>query len=111
LLRSIGATETLWRRQLDAHFLDALDEKLFSPIKGRMQAGGMGRCQGRFYRPILYSIDRGPTVGEIIGENRWTLWKHSAKAPDGAAHNDRRPRSVTIVFDPEPPAARETSNG
>jgi len=96
LLRSIGATETLWRRQLDAHFLDALDEKLFSPIEGRMQAGGMGRCQGRVYRPILYSIDRGPTVG---------------RAPDGAAHTDRRPRFVTIVFDPEPPAARETSNG
>lgn len=96
LLRSIGATETLWRRQLDAHFLDALDEKLFSPIEDRMQAGGMGRCQGRVYRPILYSIDRGPTVG---------------RAPDGAAHTDRRPRSVTIVFDPEPPAARETSNG
>ena len=89
LLRSIGATETLWRRQLDAHFLDALDEKLFSPIEGRMQAGGMGRCQGRVYRPILYSIDRGPTVGRARG----------------------RPRSVTIVFDPEPPAARETSNG
>jgi hypothetical protein len=96
LLRSIGATETLWRRQLDAHFLDALDEKLFSPIEGRMQAGGVGRCQGRVYRPILYSIDRGPTVG---------------RAPDGAAHTDRRPRAVTIVFDPEPPAARETSNG
>jgi len=89
LLRSIGATETLWRRQLNANFLDALDEKLFSPIEGRMQAGSMGRCQGRVYRPILYSIDRGPTVG---------------RAPDGAAHTDR-PRSVTIVFDPEPPAA------
>ena len=85
LLRSIGATETRWRRQLDANFLDALDEKLFSPIEGRMQAGGKGRCQGRVYRPILYSIDRGLTVG---------------RAPDGAAY--RRPRSVTIVFDPEP---------
>jgi TIR domain len=96
LLRSIHATKAPWRRQLDAHFLDALDEKLFSPIEGRMLAGGTGRCQGRVYRPILYSIDRGPTVG---------------RAPDGAAHADRRPRSVTIVFDPEPPAARETSNG
>jgi hypothetical protein len=121
LLRSIHATEAPWRRQLDAHFLDALDEKLFSPIEGRMLAGATGRCQGRVYRPILYSIDRGPTVGRatISGRDSATWlkgWRGGVdqifgNAPDGAAHTDRRPRSVTIVFDPEPPAARETSNG
>src|SRR4029077_13918308 len=128
LLRSIGATETLWRRQLDAHFLDALDEKLFSPIEGRMQAGGMGRCQGGVSRPILYSMDRGPTVGRAPQPQPSSYEKGLSKSVgaacndffrrvfrrrgrDGAAHTDQRPRSVTIVFDPEPPAARETSNG
>jgi hypothetical protein len=116
LLRSIHATEALWRRQLDAHFLQALDERLFSPIEGRMLAGGTGRCQGRVYRPILYSIDRGPTVGRAPDGAPSKIWPWAASVPStkpaiDMAMTDRRPRSVTIVFDPEPPAARETSNG
>ena len=61
-----------------------------------MRAGGTTRGQKRAYRPILYSIVRGPTVGPL---------------PDDAAKTDRRPRSVTIILDPEPLAPRETGNG
>ena len=32
-----------WRRELDSHFLQALGEKLFPPIEGRMRAGGTSR--------------------------------------------------------------------
>jgi hypothetical protein len=96
LLRAVYGTEAAWRRELDSHFLQALEEKLFSPIEGRMRAGGTSRGQERVYRPILYSIVRGPTVGP---------------GSDDAAHIDRRPRSVTIVLDPEPLAPRETGNG
>ena len=96
LLRAVDGTEAAWRRELDSHFLQALDEQLFPPIEGRMRAGGTSRGQTRAYRPILYSIVRGPTVGP---------------ASEHAARTDRRPRSVTIVLDPEPLAPRETRNG
>ena len=96
LLRAVDGTEAAWRRELDSHFLQALDEQLFPPIEGRMRAGGTSRSQQRVYRPILYSIVRGPTVGPVS---------------DDAAETDRRPRSVTIVLDPEPLAPHETGTG
>ena len=96
LLRAVDGTEAAWRRELDSHFLQALDEQLFPSIEGRMRAGGKSRAQGRVYRPILYSIVRGPTVGPVS---------------DGAAETGRRPRSVTIVLEPEPLAPHETGNG
>ena len=96
LLRAVHGTEATWRRELDAHFLQALDEQLFLPIVGRMRAGSTSRGQERVYRPILYKIVRGPTVGP---------------GSDDTAHIDRRPRSVTIVFDPEPLAPRASGNG
>ena len=89
LLRAVDATEADWRRELDSHFLRALGEELFSPIASRMRCGGTGRAQERVYRPIIYSIVRGPTIGS---------------APRDAAHADRRPRVVTIVLDPDPVA-------
>ena len=61
-----------------------------------MRAGSTGRGQQRVYRPILYSIVRGPTVGPVS---------------DNAAATDRRPRSVTIVLDPELLAPHEPGNG
>jgi hypothetical protein len=94
LLRAVHGTEAAWRRELDSHFLQALNEQLFSPIEGRMRAGATSRGQERVYRPILYSIVRGPTVGP---------------GSDDAAHTNRRPRSVTIVLDPEPLAPRESA--
>ena len=96
LLRAVDGTEAAWRRELDSRFLQALDEQLFPPIQGRMRAGGTSRGEKRVYRPILYSIVRGPTVGPVA---------------DDAVGSDRRPRSVTIVFDPEPLAQHETGNG
>jgi hypothetical protein len=92
LLRAVDGTEAAWRRELDARFLQALDEQLFPPIEARMRAGGTSRGQMRVYRPILYSIVRGPNVGPVSGD---------------AAETDRRPRSVTIVLDPEPLTADE----
>ena len=65
-------------------------------MEGRLRASGASRAQDRVYRPILYSILRGPTVGPVA---------------DGAAAPDRRPRSVTIVLEPESVAQRETGNG
>jgi hypothetical protein len=96
LLRAVQGADAGWRRELDAHFLQALDEQLFPPMEGRMFAGGTSRGQQRAYRPILYSVVRGPTVGP---------------ASDDAAENERRPRAVTIVFDPEPLAPPETGKG
>jgi hypothetical protein len=84
LLQAVGGTEAEWRRELDARFLMALDEQLFPPIEATMRAGGTSRSQQRLYRPILYSIVRGPTV---------------APGPDPAEVMGR-PRSVTIVFEP-----------
>jgi hypothetical protein len=96
LLRAVHGTEAAWRRELDSRFLLALDEQLFPPIEGRMRAGATSRGQERVYRPILYSIVRGPTVGP---------------GSDDATNTERQPRSVTIVLDPEPLAPPETGNG
>lgn len=96
LLRAVDGTGAAWRRELDSHFLQALNEQLFPPIEGRMRAGGTSRGQERVYRPILYSVVRGPTVGP---------------ASDDAGETGRRPRSVTIVLDPEPLAPHETGHG
>jgi len=87
LLRAVHGTEAAWRRELDSRFLLALDEQLFPPIEGRMRAGATSRGQERVYRPILYSIVRGPTVGP---------------GSDDATNTDRQPRSVTVVLDPNP---------
>ena len=87
LLRAIDGTEADWRRELDSHFLQALGEKLFAPMEGRMRAGRTSRVAERLYRPSIYSIVRGPAVGPVS---------------DDAAETVRRPRSVTIVLAPEP---------
>jgi hypothetical protein len=94
LLQAVGGTEAAWRRELDSHFLLALDEQLFPPIKAGMRAGVTSRSEQRVYRPILYSIVRGPTVGPGSEAGSEPKSEH--------AEMDRRPRSVTIVFDPEP---------
>jgi TIR domain len=93
LLRAVHGTDADWRRELDGHFLEALDEKLFPPITGRMPASGTSRVGEREYRPILYSIVRGPAIGPM--------------SPD-AVETDRRPRTVTIILAPELPAPRDT---
>jgi hypothetical protein len=56
------------------------------PTKGVMRAAGKSRVGKRVYRPILYSIVRGPLVGPS----------------DDTAETCERPRSVTIVLTPEP---------
>ena len=89
LLAAVDGSEADWRRELDAHFLQAVDEHLFPPVEGRMRCAGASRAHERLYRPVLYSIVRGPTVGPTGGD---------------AAGADQRPRSVTIVLDPEPSA-------
>jgi hypothetical protein len=91
LLRAIDATEADWRRELDSQFLHALNEKLFAPMEGRMRAGRRNRAARRLYRPAIYSIVRGPAVGPAL---------------DDAVETVRRPRSVTILLAPEPPARR-----
>ena len=96
LLRAVHGTEAAWRRELDSHFLQALDEQLFAPMEGRMRAAGTSRGQERVYRPILYSIVRGPTVGPGL---------------DDAGDTDLRPRSVTIILEPEPLPPRDAGNG
>jgi TIR domain-containing protein len=93
LLQAVQGTNAEWRKELDRQFLLALREELFLPIKGRMRSGGRGRVGERLYRPILYSIVRGPAVGPVS---------------DDPAETYLRPRSVTIVLDPEPPAQGRT---
>ena len=56
-----------------------------------MRSGGMSRVGERLYRPILYSIVRGPAVGPVS---------------DDTSETYQRPRSVTIVLTPEPGAQR-----
>jgi TIR domain len=91
LLQAVQGTDAEWRKELDRHFLLALKEQLFWPIKGRMRSGGKSRVGERLYRPILYSIVRGPAVGPVS---------------DDTAETYQRPRSVTIVLTPEPLAQR-----
>ena len=95
LLRAVDGTDAAWRRELNSHFLRALNEQLFPPIESRMRVAGTSRDQKRVYRPILYSIVRGPTVGPVS---------------DDAVRTDRRPRSVTIVLEPDQLALRETAD-
>jgi hypothetical protein len=89
LLQAVQGTNAEWRKELDRHFLLALKEELFWPIKDLMRSGGKSRVGERLYRPILYSIVRGPAVGPVS---------------DDTAETYQRPRSVTIVLTPEPPA-------
>ena len=95
LLQAVQGVHAEWRKELDSHFLLALKEELFWPIKGCMRAGGKSRVGERLYRPILYSISRGPTVGPVS---------------DGTAETYQRPRSVTIVLTPEPRAPQPLPN-
>jgi TIR domain len=90
LLQAVEGTNAEWRKELDNHFLLALKEELFWPIKSLMRSGGKSRVGERLYRPILYSIVRGPAVGPVS---------------DGTAETYQRPRSVTIILTPEPLAA------
>jgi hypothetical protein len=87
LVQAVQGTNAQWREELDSNFLLALKEELFPPIKGRMRSGDKSRGGERLYIPILYSVVRGPAVGPVL---------------EDAAENYRRPRSVTIVLNPEP---------
>jgi hypothetical protein len=87
LLQAVRGTHAVWRKELDEHFLLALKEELFWPIRGCMRAAGKSRGAGRLYRPILYSIVREPGVVPMSDDNAETY---------------QRPRSVTIVLIPEP---------
>ena len=96
LLRAVQGTAADWRRELDSHFLKALHEELFPPITSRMRTAGTSRVRERLYLPTLYGIVRGPAVEPVSND---------------ATETDRRPRSVTIVFTPEPPAPSDTVTG
>jgi hypothetical protein len=97
LLRAVQGAKAEWRKELDSHFLLALKEELFSPIKGLMRSGGKSRMGERLYRPVLYSIVRGCPVGPVS---------------DGTAMTHQPPRFVTIILTPEPLAPRqETASG
>jgi hypothetical protein len=89
LLRAVQGAKAEWRKELDSHFLLALKQELFSPIKGLMRSGAKSRLGERLYRPILYSIVRGHPMGP---------------GSDGIAGAYQRPRLVTIILNPEPPA-------
>ena len=86
LLKAVDGVAAPWRQELDSQFLQALDERLFPPIKDRMRAAGMSLASGRLYCPILYSIVRGPAI---------------ASGGDAVPTN-RQPCSVTLVLIPEP---------
>jgi len=94
LLQAVQGIHAEWRKELDSHFLLALKEELFWPIKGCMRAGGKSRVGERLYRPILYNIVHGPAVGQVS---------------DDTAETYQRPRSVTIVLIPEPLAQGDTT--
>ena len=88
LLQAVQGTNAEWRKELDEHFLLAIKEELFWPIKGLMRSSGKSRVGERLYRPVLYSIVRGPAVGPVSDDTAESY----------------QPRSVTIVFTPEPPS-------
>ena len=97
LLRAVDGTETAWRRELDSHFLEALDEQLFPPIEGRMRAGGTSRGQG------------GSTVRSSTAS---FAGPRSGRAPDDAA--GYRPAAPLRDDRPRPRAAgtaRDIGNG
>ncbi len=90
LLKAVRGTDAPWRYELDEQFRRALDEALFAPSPGRMNPGQMNSVHDRLYRPIIYSIERGPASEWNGGPGR---------------QSDRRPKSVIIVLAPEPKAA------
>jgi hypothetical protein len=92
LLHAVQGIDSEWRKELDAQFLLALKGELFWPTKSLMLSAGKSRFGARLYRPILYSIVRGPTVG----------------SSNDTAETYQRPRSVIIVFTPEPLAQGDT---
>ena len=93
LLHGVQGIDSEWRKELDAHFLLALKGELFWPTKSLMRSAGKSRVGTRLYRPILYSIVRGPAVG----------------SSDDTAETSQRPRSVIIVFAPEPLAQSDAN--
>ena len=93
LLHAVQGADSEWRRELDEHFLLALKEELFWPTKSLMRSAGKSRVGTRFYRPILYSIVRGPAVG----------------SSGATAETYQRPRSVIIIFIPELIAQSDTA--
>jgi hypothetical protein len=96
LLRAVGGAVAPWRSELDRQFVQALKETLFPPSEGRMHPGRMSRFRDRLYHPIIYSIERGPAAGPGAGARH---------------QSDRRPRSITIVFAPEPEAPHDPKHG
>ena len=93
LLHAVQGADLEWRRELDEHFLLALKEELFWPTKSLMRSAGKSRVGTRFYRPILYSIVRGPAV----------------ESSGATAETYQRPRSVIIIFIPELIAQSDTA--
>ncbi len=65
LLQAVHGTNADWRKELDRHFLLALKEELFPPNMCHMRSGTKSRVGERLYRPILYSVVRGPAVGPV----------------------------------------------
>jgi hypothetical protein len=86
LLRAVQGTKAEWRKELDNHFVLAMNEELFPLNRSLMRSGSKSRAGERLYRPILYSIVRGPAVVPVS---------------DSAA--EARPRFVTIILHPEQP--------
>ena len=72
-MRAVDGTEADWRRELNSQFLQALGEKLFAPMEGRMPAGRTSRVAGRLYRPTIYNIVRGPAVGPVLDDAAETV--------------------------------------
>lgn len=72
---------------------DGVGMSLYAKRLERGPVSGKSRVAARLYRPILYSIVRGP-VGPVS---------------EDSAENYQRPRSVTIVFTPEALAHSDTT--
>jgi TIR domain-containing protein len=85
LVDAAGGADASWLDELDHHFVDALNEQLFSPSTTMIQLWDPWRLRRRGYRPILYAIAR---------EGRPRSQGDAVPARGG------RPLKVTIVLDP-----------
>ena len=60
LLAAVDGDRAAWRTQLDARYVAALREELFTPITATLRAWNQGRREQRTLKPVLYGITHGP---------------------------------------------------
>src|SRR5262245_21355811 len=84
LVAAVDGGGSVWRKQLDRQFVQAMNKELFTPISGTFRGYSQGRRRHRIVKPILYRIDWAPARADAGPERR------------------ARPAEVTVLLDSLP---------